>query len=79
LFRKEGAFIVNERSKVMDVAGAQDRENQNIQINTKHGRVNQLFDIIYEDEWKEEPVKGELNKKFGLYVERPFYIVSQLS
>jgi hypothetical protein len=37
-----------------------------------------LFDIIYEDEWKEEPVKGELSKDFGLYVERPFYIVSQL-
>jgi hypothetical protein len=37
-----------------------------------------LWDIIYEDEWKEEPVKGELSKDFGLYVERPFYIVSQL-
>ena len=24
-------------------------------------------------------MKGELNKKFGLYVERPFYIVSALS
>jgi hypothetical protein len=26
-----------------------------------------------------EPKKGELNKKFGLYVERPFYIISKLS
>jgi hypothetical protein len=27
----------------------------------------------------EEPKKGELNKDFGLYVERPFYIVSALA
>jgi hypothetical protein len=26
----------------------------------------------------EEPKKGELNKDFGLYVERPFHIVSQM-
>jgi len=31
------------------------------------------------DEYPEEPKKGELNKQFGLYVERPFYIVSQMS
>jgi hypothetical protein len=33
---------------------------------------------MYVDEWKGEPQKGELNEKFGLYVERPFHIVSQL-
>ena len=43
----------------------------------KHGKLNQQWDIIYVDEWK-EPVKGELNEKFGLYVERDFYIVSQM-
>jgi len=69
---------VNEKGKVMDVSGGLDRENQNIIVHNKHGKINQLFDIIYEDEWKEEPVKGELSKDFGLYVERPFYIVSQL-
>ena len=47
-------------------------------IYTKHGKINQQWDIIYADEYPEEPVKGELNKDFGLYVERPFYIVSQL-
>jgi len=31
---------------------------------------------MYVDEWKGEPQKGELNEKFGLYVERPFHIVS---
>jgi hypothetical protein len=27
---------------------------------------------------EDEPKKGELNKQFGLVVERPFYIVSEL-
>jgi flagellar basal body rod protein FlgG len=76
MFSRDGAFIVNEKGKVMDISGGLDRENQNIQIYNKHGRINQQFDVIYEDEWKEEPVKGELNKKFGLYVERPFYVVT---
>jgi hypothetical protein len=33
---------------------------------------------MYVDEWKGEPQKGELNERFGLYVERDFHIVSQL-
>jgi len=33
---------------------------------------------MYVDEWKGEPQKGELNEKFGLIVEKDFYIVSQL-
>jgi hypothetical protein len=34
--------------------------------------------VIYVDEYEKEPTKGQLNKKFGLYVERDFFIVSQL-
>jgi S-adenosylmethionine synthetase len=33
---------------------------------------------VYADEWKGEPGKGELNEDFGLYVDRTFYIVSEL-
>jgi len=40
--------------------------------------LNQQWDIIYDDEYPEEPKKGELNKDYGLFVQRPFYIVSQL-
>jgi len=39
-------------------------------------RLGQEWDIVYADEYPEEPKKGELNEDFGLYVERPFYIVS---
>jgi hypothetical protein len=48
-------------------------------IYNKHGKINQQWDIIYVDEYPEEPKKGELNHDFGLYVERPFYIVSAMS
>ena len=78
MFRRDGAFIVNEKGKVFDVQGGVDGENKNVMIYNKHGKLNQQWDIIYADEYPEEPKKGELNKRFGLYVERPFYVVSKL-
>ena len=78
MFRVEGAFIVNEKGKVFDVSGGKDNENQNIIVYNKHGGINQQFDVVYADEWKGEPGKGDFNPKFGLYVERPFYIISEL-
>jgi hypothetical protein len=74
----KGAFLTNERGKVMDVHGAQDTENRDIIVWNRHGKINQQWDVIYADQWKRDPIKGELNKDFGLYVERPFYIVSRM-
>jgi hypothetical protein len=71
--------LINERGKVLDINGNVDAEQRNIEIYQKHGRINQQWDLVYADEWKGEPGKGELNEDFGLYVQRPFYIVSQLS
>jgi len=45
----------------------------------KHNGDNQQWQIIYVDEWKGYPKKGEMNHDFGMYVERPFYIVSELA
>jgi membrane carboxypeptidase/penicillin-binding protein PbpC len=70
---------VNERGKVMDVHGGVDAENRQMIVWNKHGKINQQFDIIYVDEYPEEPKKGELNEDFGLYVERPFYVVTQMN
>jgi hypothetical protein len=40
LFRyQEGAFVVNEKGKVMDVSGGLDNENQNIVVANKNGNV----------------------------------------
>ena len=62
----------------MDVSGSLDAENRNIQVWGKNTAVGQKWDVVYADEYPEEPKKGELNKDFGLYVERDFYIVSEL-
>jgi uncharacterized protein YneR len=78
MFRYSSPYIVNEKGKVFDVSGGKDNENQNIIIYKKHGGLNQQWDITYADEYPDEPKKNELNERFGLYVERPFYIVSQL-
>ena len=40
--------------------------------------MNQKWRIIYVDQMKPEPKKGELNTEFGLYVERPFHVVTHL-
>jgi hypothetical protein len=43
---------------------------------TKHGKLNQQWDLVYKKDWKGEPKKGEYNPDFGLYVEKDFHIVS---
>jgi hypothetical protein len=45
----------------------------------RNGKIHQRWRVIYVDEYKGEPTKGQFNKKFGLYVERDFYVVSSLS
>jgi len=47
-------------------------------MNKKTGKISQQWDLIYADKYPEEPKKGELNKSFGLYVERDFNIISDL-
>jgi hypothetical protein len=79
MFRMKGQFLTNEKGKVMDVHGNSDTENRDIIVWKKHGGINQQWDIIYKDQWKRDPIKGELNKDFGLYVLRDFYIVSQMN
>jgi hypothetical protein len=74
----KGNFLTNEKGNVMDVSGNKDKENQNIIVYKKHGGLNQQWDVVYSDQWKGEPKKGELNKEYGMYVERTFYIISRM-
>jgi hypothetical protein len=78
MWYRRGTQITNERKKVWDIQGGVDAENRNVIAWNRHGKINQQFDIIYADQWKRDPRKGELNKRFGLYVERNFYIVSHM-
>jgi hypothetical protein len=78
MFRYQDSYFVNDHGKVMDVQSSIDTENRNIQMNTRTGKISQQWDLIYVDKMPEEPKKGELNKEFGLYVERDFNIISDL-
>lgn len=78
MFRYVNGNIVNEKGKVFDVHSARDDENRQVIAWGKHNGLNQQWDIVYVDEWKPWPKKGELNEFFGFYVQRPFYIVSEL-
>jgi hypothetical protein len=62
----------------MDVKDNRDVEQQNIQVLNKGNGLNQQWNLIFADEYPEDPKKGELNQDLGLFVERPFYIVSQM-
>jgi membrane carboxypeptidase/penicillin-binding protein PbpC len=62
----------------MDVHGNRDVENRDIIVWNKHGGLNQQWDLIYSNQWPKEPKKGQLNKDFGIVVERDFYIVSNM-
>jgi hypothetical protein len=79
MWYRKGAQIQNQKGKVFDVQGGVDAEDRYILAWKRHGKVNQQFDIIYADEWKRDPIKGELSPDYGLYVDRTFYVVSHMS
>jgi hypothetical protein len=53
----------------MWVQGDIDAEQRYIYTQNKKNHVSQQWDIIYADQWKRDPIKGELNPRFGMYVE----------
>ena len=67
------------KETAVSILNNQDVENKHITVNEKSDdRISQEWEVVYADEWKGEPGKGELNEDFGLYIQRPFYIVSAL-
>jgi hypothetical protein len=79
MWRYEAPYVVNEKGKVLDVDGQIDGEGRHIAATPKNGNIAQHWDIVFVDDWTGEPGKGELNEDFGLYVQRPFYIVSAMN
>jgi hypothetical protein len=80
MFRlKDGNYITSEKgNKVISVDGGLDNENRNLVMEQRNGKIHQRWRVVYVEDYEEEPTKGQLNKKFGLYVDRDFYIVSAL-
>jgi exoribonuclease R len=79
MFKMSGAYLTNiQNNKVAWVHADQDQESRHIYVDTRKNKTSQQWDIIYAEHWKRDPKKGELNRRFGLYVERDFYIISRL-
>jgi hypothetical protein len=76
MFRMKGQYLTNDHGKVAWVQGDVDAESRHIYVANRQTKTSYQWDIIYADQWKRDPKKGELNKRFGMYVERPFHIVS---
>jgi len=57
--------VVNEKGKVLDVRGGQDRNNQDVIVWSLHNGLNQQWDVVYTDQ-PEPPVNFQPNKPFVL-------------
>jgi hypothetical protein len=73
-------YLVNTHGKVMSIHQGLDQEGQDLYIkNKENNKLYQQWDIVYVDQgFPDEPGKGDFNEDFGLYIERPFYIISEL-
>jgi hypothetical protein len=65
-----------KNNKVLDVQGGRDAEGQNVLAWKKHNGANQRWRIVYIDSVQDQ-TKG-LNKEFGFFIDRPFYIVNRM-
>jgi len=83
MFRVEGTHIMNGlegKETAVSILHNTDTESKHITVNEKaDDRISQEWEIVYADTWKGEPGKGELNEEYGLYIQRPFYIVSAMA
>lgn len=76
-FKYEGGYFTNVRNNnVFEVVGSNDVEGYNASLGTKKTGANQRWRIVYVDSISDQ-TKG-LNKDFGFFVNRPFYIRSRL-
>jgi len=78
MFRYSDGYLSNEKGKVIAVQSGLDAENRNIIMEGKNNKIHQKWRLVYADEYEDEPTRGQLNKRFGLYVERDFFVVSAL-
>jgi hypothetical protein len=63
--------------KAFDVWRGKDAEGQKVVQWKRHNGRNQRWSVVYVDQSPKEPTSG-LNRKFGLYINRPFVIQSKL-
>jgi len=68
---------IKGKNRVLDVSGGRDVEGNKVQVWKKNGSKAQSWKIVYYSDAEKYQEKG-MNKDRGLFVNRPFYIVSKL-
>jgi hypothetical protein len=78
LFKYDKSQFINwTNSKVISVDGTKDLEGQAVIVDGNQNRADQRWKVIYLDKAAKTETKG-LNEEFGLHINRPFYLVSEL-
>lgn len=62
---------------VVEVSGHVAKEGTNVGLHPLNDGIHQRWAIRYLDQTKKEPTSG-LNRDFGFWINRPFYIISRL-
>jgi hypothetical protein len=59
----------DNKKTALSIQSNTDNENRHITVNENpDDREAQKWEVVYADEWKGEPGKGELNEEYGLYI-----------
>lgn len=75
----EDGYLSNEKNgKVLAVHGKVDAENRYIGVKKRIDDLSQKFELIYADEYPEDPKDGEMDVNYGMRVGTPFHLVSGL-
>jgi len=78
IFKFEVDHFVNiQNRKYLEVTDSKDEEGQAVGVKTSTNSRNQKWKVIYLDKAPKLETKG-LNEEFGLHINRPFYLVSEL-
>jgi hypothetical protein len=78
VFKYENNMVRNlHNNRVLDVAGSKDEEGSNVLSENVKNVASQRWRILYLKNKGEDATEG-LNKNRGIYINRPFYIVSRL-
>jgi hypothetical protein len=79
MFKYRNNQIINEKGKIVEVQGNQDRENANIGVTSNNRRTsNQKWNVVYANQMPAPLKDGEWSKKFGMRHNKHFYISSSL-
>jgi hypothetical protein len=80
VFKYENSMLRNlQNNRVINVNGAKDEEGANVSSDTigNNAGAEKRWKIVYLKDKEEDATEG-LNKNRGIYINRPFYIVSRM-